>query len=49
MAFSDKQMFEAIEKNRDVNDCFIKITTACKALKSITGSPDDDEIDFLNL
>ena len=47
MTFTDKQMFEAIEKNEDVKDCFIKITSACKELKSNTGCPDDDVDQFL--
>tara|TARA_Y100001968_G_scaffold313614_1_gene337987 strand:- start:1008 stop:1184 length:177 start_codon:yes stop_codon:yes gene_type:complete len=47
MSFSDKQMFEAIEKNRDVKDCFIKISEACKELQNLTGCPDDDVDRFL--
>ncbi len=47
MAFTDKQMFEAIEMNDDVKDSFNKITTACKELKSNTGCPDDDVDRFL--
>ena len=47
MTFTDKQMFEAIEQNVDVKDCFNKITTACKELKSNTGCPDDDVDRFL--
>ena len=47
MAFSDKQMFEAIENNDDVKDCFNKITDACKALKQNTGCPDEDVDRFL--
>ncbi len=47
MAFTDKQMFDAIEKNVDVKECFNKITDACKKLKSITGCPDDDVDRFL--
>ena len=42
MAFTDKQLFEAIEKNVDVKACFSKITDACKELKSKTGCPEDD-------
>ena len=47
MTFTDKQIFEAIEKNEDVKDCFIKITTACKDLKSKTGCPNEDVDRFL--
>ena len=47
MAFTDRQIFEAIEKNQDVKDCFNKITEACKELKSNTGCPDDDVDRFL--
>tara|TARA_Y100001968_G_C19252341_1_gene665086 strand:+ start:384 stop:605 length:222 start_codon:yes stop_codon:yes gene_type:complete len=47
MAFTDKQMFEAIKKNGDAKDCFIKITDACKELKSKTDCPDDDVDRFL--
>ena len=47
MAFTDKQFYEAIEKNEDVKDCFNKITQACKELKSNTGCPDDDVDRFL--
>ena len=47
MAFSDKQLFEALDKNPDVKDCFIKITDACKELKSKTGCPNDDVDRFL--
>ena len=42
MGFTDQQMFEAIEKNRDVKDCFYKITDACKKLKSNAGCPAGD-------
>ena len=42
MVFTDRQMLEAIEKNVDVKECFLKITDACKQLKSDTGCPDDD-------
>ena len=47
MAFTDRQMFEAIEVNGDVKDCFIKISDACKELQSNTGCPDDDVDRFL--
>ena len=47
MAFSDEQMFEAIEKNGDVKKCFNKITDACKELKNNTDCPDDDVDRFL--
>ena len=47
MSFTDRQMFEAIEKNIDVKDCFLKITEACKELKSKTGCPDNDIDRFL--
>ena len=47
MPFTDKQMFQAIEANVDVKDCFEKITDACKALKSKTGCPNDDVDRFL--
>ncbi len=47
MAFTDKQFFEAIEKNEDVNNCFKTIKDACKKLKSNTGCPDDDVDRFL--
>jgi len=47
MAFTDKQMFEAIEKNADAKNCFIKITEACMELKNNTGCPDDDVDRFL--
>ena len=47
MAFSDKQMFEAIEKNVDVKECFNKIKDACMELKRKTGCPDDDVDRFL--
>ena len=42
MAFTDKQLYEAIEANSVVNDCFIKISEACKELQSTTGCPNDD-------
>ena len=47
MAFSDKQMFDAIEQNDDVKNCFNKISNACKELKTNTGCPDDDVDRFL--
>ncbi len=47
MAFTDRQMFEAIEKNVDVKDCFDKVTSACRELKKITRCPDDDVDRFL--
>tara|TARA_B100000700_G_C14364928_1_gene543196 strand:- start:178 stop:345 length:168 start_codon:yes stop_codon:yes gene_type:complete len=47
MAFTDKQMLEAIDKNADVKDCFSKIKEACKELKRNTGCPDDDVDRFL--
>ena len=47
MYFTDKQLFEAIESNEDVKDCFNKITAACNELKSKTGCPDDDVDRFL--
>ena len=47
MAFTDKQLFEAIENNANVKDCFSKITEACKDLKNNTGCPDDDVDRFL--
>ena len=40
-------MFEAIEANGDVKDCFGKITKACKELKRKTGCPNDDVDRFL--
>ena len=39
MSFTDKQMFEAIEANIDVKECFDKISEA--------GCPDDDVDRFL--
>ena len=42
MAFTDKQMFEAIKANIDVKDCFDKISDACKELQTKTGCPSDD-------
>ena len=47
MTFTDKQMYEAIEANADVKDCFEKISNACKELKSKTGCPNDDVDRFL--
>ena len=47
MAFTDKQIFEAIEKSNEVKNCFNKITEACKQLKSLTGCPDEDVDRFL--
>ena len=47
MAFTDKQMFEAIENNVEVKECFRKIADACKELKINTGCPDDDVDRFL--
>ncbi len=47
MTFTDKQLFEAIEKNVDVRDCFKKIKEACQELKSKTGCPDEDVDRFL--
>ena len=47
MTFTDQQMFEAIENNKDVKDCFKKIVDACKELKRNTGCPDDDVNRFL--
>ena len=47
MAFTDRQLFDAIENNPDANDCFNKITDACKELKRKTGCPDEDVDRFL--
>ncbi len=47
MSFTDKQLFDAIENNRDVKDCFNKILDACRELKMNTGCPDDDVDRFL--
>ena len=47
MAFTDSQIFQAIEKNEDVKYCFNKITEACNELKSKTDCPDDDVDRFL--
>ena len=42
MAFTDKQILEAIEKNKYVHECFIKLTETCRDLKSMTDCPDSD-------
>lgn len=47
MTFTDKQIFEAIQANVEVKDCFNKISNACKELKSKTGCPNDDVDRFL--
>ena len=47
MAFTDKQMFESIENNVYVKDCFLKIQIACRELKRNTACPDDDVDRFL--
>ncbi len=47
MAFTDKQIFEAIEKNEDVKNCFNKITEACNELKNNTDCPVEDVDRFL--
>ena len=47
MPFTDKQMFEAIEANIEVKECFDKISEACCELQSKTGCPDDDVDRFL--
>ena len=47
MTFTDKQMFEAIEANEDVKNCFEKIINACKELKNKTDCPNDDVDRFL--
>ena len=47
MAFTDRQIFDAIEQNVNVKCCFEKITDTCKELKQITGCPDDDVDRFL--
>tara|TARA_Y100001978_G_C23646167_1_gene410882 strand:+ start:126 stop:302 length:177 start_codon:yes stop_codon:yes gene_type:complete len=47
MTFTDKQMFEAIDSNEDVRDCFEKIIAACRELKLKTGCPNDDVDRFL--
>ena len=47
MPFTDKQIFDSIEKNGDVKDCFNKIKEACNVLKKNTGCPDEDVDRFL--
>ena len=47
MAFTDKQMFEAIKANMDVKECFNKISEACKELQRKTDCPNDDVDRFL--
>ena len=47
MAFTDRQILEAIEKNENVKDCFNKIIEACNELKNNTDCPDDDVDRFL--
>ena len=47
MAFTDKQMYEALDANVDVKDCFDKIKNACRELKRKTGCPNDDVDRFL--
>ena len=47
MPFSDKQIFEAIDKNAHVKDSFNKIKEACTELKRNTGCPDEDVDRFL--
>tara|TARA_B100000214_G_scaffold241244_1_gene176666 strand:- start:1007 stop:1177 length:171 start_codon:yes stop_codon:yes gene_type:complete len=47
MTFTDEQIFNAIEANSDVKDCFEIIIDACKVLKNKTGCPDDDVDRFL--
>ena len=47
MPFTDKQIYDAIESNGDVKDCFRKVSEACKELKIKTGCPDDDVDRFL--
>ena len=47
MAFTDRQIFDALEKNVDVKDCFNKIADACKELKKNTGCPEEDVDRFL--
>ena len=42
MTFTDKQMFDAIDANINVKECFHKISEACKELQMKTGCPDDD-------
>ena len=47
MAFTDRQIFDALENNVDVKDCFNKIADACKELKKNTGCPEEDVDRFL--
>ena len=47
MTFTDKQIFEAMESNIDVKECFNKISEACMELKMKSGCPDDDIDRFL--
>tara|TARA_Y100001968_G_C19277085_1_gene677299 strand:- start:189 stop:359 length:171 start_codon:yes stop_codon:yes gene_type:complete len=47
MSFTDKQLFDAIEKSDYVKQCFTKITDACKELKNSSGCPDEDVDRFL--
>ena len=47
MAFTDKQIYEAIKANGAVQECFIKISEACQQLKNTTDCPDDDVDQFL--
>ncbi len=42
MAFTDKQIYEAINNNSHVKLCFNKISDACKDLKINTDCPVDD-------
>ena len=47
MSFTDKQMLDAIKANIDVENCFNKISDACKELQRKTGCPNDDVDRFL--
>ena len=47
MPFSDKQIYEAINSNTVVKDCFTKISEACRELQRKTDCPDDDIDRFL--
>ena len=47
MTFTDKQIYEAIEANIDVKECFNKISEVCRELQSKTGCPSDDVDRFL--
>ena len=47
MAFTDKQMLDAIKANVDVRNCFNKISEACKDLQQKTDCPNDDVDRFL--